>query len=140
MQIRKAEEGDASALVGLMAELGYSHTIESIKENMKGVENRGGSVFVAVLNGSVLGCICAIIDVRLAGGECGEIVSVIVAQEHRGKGIGKKLIKHAEAWLGTKTGSIRIRANALRQEAHEFYKSLGYEEEKTQTIFKKNLL
>ncbi|GAA3961910.1 GNAT family N-acetyltransferase [Allohahella marinimesophila] len=137
MNYRPATTSDASALIGLMSELGYAHTKESIAANLQRVEDRGGSVFVAMQEGLIVGCVCAIIDVRLAAGECGEIVSLVVSGEHRKKGVGKGLIKHAEDWLGHHTHSIRVRADVKRGDAHEFYKGLGYEEEKSQKLFRK---
>ena len=137
MEIRKAKAADALDLARLMGELGYPHTAETISANLLRFENRGGGAFVAIYEGVIAGCIGAAVDVRLAEGECGEVVSLIVSRGFRGKGIGKELLQHAEEWLGTQTGSIRIRANAVRKEAHEFYKSLGYHEVKTQKVFKK---
>lgn len=89
MGYRTAKTTDVPALVSLMGELGYSHTEESISTNLQCVENHGGAVFVAVQDGSIVGCVCAIIDVRLAAGECGEIASLVVSGDHRQKGIGK---------------------------------------------------
>jgi GNAT superfamily N-acetyltransferase len=139
MEYRTATTADALALADLMGELGYSHTEESISRNLQRVENRDGAVFVAVQDGLVVGCVCAIIDVRLAAGECGEIVSLVVSRSHRQKGIGKGLIRHAEEWLSRQTRNIRIRANVKRSDAHKFYEELGYEQEKSQNLFRKFL-
>lgn len=139
MKYRAATASDAPALVRLMEELGYSHTEESVSTNLQRVEENGGSVFVAVRDGSIVGCVCAIIDVRLAAGECGEIVSLIVSGDHRQKGVGKGLIRHAEQWLSRRTRNIRVRANVKRSDAHAFYEGLGYKEEKSQKLFRKFL-
>lgn len=137
IEYRIATSADTSVLVRLMHELGYSHTDDSILENLQCVQNHGGAVFVALWDGSIVGCVCAIIDVRLASGLCGEIASLIVFDGHRQKGIGKGLIKYAEKWLGCQTRSIRVRANVKRSVAHKFYEELGYEEEKSQKLFRK---
>lgn len=92
MEYRKATKNDSSDLIRLMEELGYSHTKESIAKNLEYVENSGGRVFLAVSKGAIVGCVCAIIDVRLAAGKCGEIVSLVVLSDCRGKGVGRELI------------------------------------------------
>jgi GNAT superfamily N-acetyltransferase len=78
-------------------------------------------------------------DARLAEGVYAEIVSLIVAQEARGKGIGKELLQEAESWAGKRVNKIRIRANEIRNSAHAFYKNQGYEEIKSQKIFIKKV-
>jgi aminoglycoside 3-N-acetyltransferase len=82
-------------------------------------------------------CVGAIIDARLAAGISGEIVSLVVSEQHRGSGIGRGLVEFAESWLTQRVVKIRVRANSLRSEAHEFYIRRGYQESKTQKIFEK---
>ena len=139
MEYRIALEKDIPNLVVLMDHLGYAHTNDSLMCNLRKLEQHGGAVFVACLDGDVIGCVTAIIDVRFAGGACGEIVSLVVLPAGRRQGIGKGLVSYAESWLKNKTDVIRVRANVIRSEAHVFYKDLGYEEEKSQKVFKKNI-
>jgi GNAT superfamily N-acetyltransferase len=87
----------------------------------------------------VVGCVGAIIDARLAAGVNGEIVSLVVLEPFRGRGIGKRLVEVAEAWLAAFVGRIRVRANTRRVDAHRFYADAGYQEVKTQKIFQKAL-
>ncbi|MCP4340400.1 MAG: GNAT family N-acetyltransferase [Desulfobulbaceae bacterium] len=135
IEYRKIADNDS--LISLMSELGYVHDQQSISVNIKEVQLRGGGIFVADVNGKIAGCVCAILDARLAAGLCGEIVSLVVASEYRGSGIGKGLVAYAERWLGTKVDKIRIRANVIRAEAQGFYQSQGYQEEKIQKLFTK---
>ncbi len=122
-----------------MAQLGYEHSEESLAKNISAVRGSGGEVFVAELSGRVCGCVSAIIDVRLAAGTNGEIVSLVVDEASRGRGVGKGLVSTAENWLKDHTNVIRIRANVIREQAHEFYKNLGYSLSKTQVVFSKNV-
>ena len=117
-----------------MDQLGYDHSEESLSANISAVREQGGEVFVAEVDGNVRGCVSAIIDVRLAEGIKGEIVSLVVSGEARGQGLGKGLILEAEKWLSGKVRVIRVRANALREQSHLFYESLGYSREKTQAV------
>ena len=138
-EIRKYNDSDLSDLVDLMVQLGYQHTERSLSENICAVRESGGEIFVADSMGKVYGCICAIFDIRLAAGVNGEIVSLVVDSSARGMGVGKGLVAKAESWLGQKTNSLRVRANSVRSEAHDFYKSLGYSLSKTQAVFTKNV-
>jgi len=136
---RKFKESDIKNTVELMAQLGYEHTEESLAHNIEAVRSAGGEIFVAELSGLVCGCVSAILDIRLAAGVNGEIVSLVVDESSRGKGIGKGLVISAEEWLKKRTPNIYIRANVIREEAHLFYKELGYSLSKTQAVFKKNV-
>lgn len=139
MKYRIASEKDIPELVVLMNHLGYAHTSDSLMCNFRKLEQHGGAVFVACLDDEVIGCVTAIMDVRFGGGACGEIVSLVVLPAGRRQGVGKGLVSYAESWLKNKTDVIRVRANVIRREAHVFYKSMGYEEEKSQKVFKKTI-
>ena len=138
-EVRKYHDSDLRDLVDLMAQLGYQHTEQSLRENIGAVRESGGEIFVADSRGKVYGCICAIFDIRLAAGTNGEIVSLVVDRSARGMGVGKGLVAKAESWLKQKTNRLRVRANSVRTEAHDFYKSLGYSFSKTQSVFTKNV-
>ncbi len=137
---RTVDKADLPALLPLMAQLGYSHTERSLLDNITAVHNAGGEVFITEADGNVLGCVCAIIDVRLAEGQQGEIVSLVVSEKARGRGLGKGLVSTAEHWLFQHTDIIRVRANQIRQDAHQFYRSIGYKETKRQTILTKKAM
>ena len=67
-----------------------------------------------------------------------EIHSLAVNKELRGKGIGKKLIGVTEKWAkNNDLARIKITSNEFRDEAHEFYKKLGYKAYKTSCFFEK---
>lgn len=137
--IRSVANDDFPEQKELLRVLGYDLAISSIAENVREIRARGGEVFVAERNGRLVGCVAAIIDVRLGGGICGEIVSLVVAESERGLGVGKRLVQLAEQWLGQSVGVIRVRANATREGAHQFYEAGGYQLEKIQKVYKKRL-
>lgn len=139
IEYRSIDKCEHEALITLMRQLGYSHSLESISANVTAVIKNGGEVFVADINGHIRACVCAIIDVRLASGKCGEIVSLVVSEEYRGLGLGKALVQYAEGWIRERTSEVRIRANINRHDTHLFYQSRGYEENKVQKIFVKTL-
>ena len=68
------------------------------------------------------------------------ILGMVIKSEYQRKGIGKLLMEQAENW-GRKIGARKIRLNSAmtRKGAHEFYRKLGYLDEKNQIRFLKEL-
>jgi GNAT superfamily N-acetyltransferase len=139
IQYREYQDCDLDILQKLMIELGYSIELSELERNIQEIKRRGGIVIVAERKSKVIGSVCAIIDVRLAEGLYAEIVSLVVSEKHRGKSIGKSLIKEAEIWAKNYVNKIRVRANTVRTSAHSFYESLGFEETKQQKVFIKSV-
>lgn len=137
--IRACREQDLAELKSLMADLGYERTEQDLSVTVREIRQRRGEVFVADKQGNAIGCICALLDIRLAAGTYGEIVSLVVSERFRGNGVGRMLVAHAENWLGERVEKIRLRANTIRIQAHGFYSSLGYEEKKSQKVFVKKV-
>lgn len=135
---REFKDADQVGLVSLMSALGYKADCNTLCRRIGDIRAQGGEVLVAELKGVVVGCINAIIDIRLAEGKSGEIVSLVVPEQCRGMGIGKALVKSAESWLSTRCDIIRVRANVIRREAHDLYQLLGYKEVKSQKVFVKS--
>ncbi|MCF8077940.1 MAG: GNAT family N-acetyltransferase [Desulfobacterales bacterium] len=134
-KIRRFRQDDIPFVQQLMHELGYPIHEEEVRFNIDQIHRRNGIVVVAESGGKVVGCLSALINAGLAEGMFGEIVSLVVSKEYRGAGIGRRLVTQAEEWLKPQVGKIRVRANSIRQDAHRFYKSLGYKEIKTQVSF-----
>ena len=134
---RYYQSNDLESLQRLIFELGYKVETQELLKNIHEIESRGGAIFVAEVNGEVVGSICAIIDARLAEGVYAEIVSLIVTKQYRGKGIGKQLVNQAESWSKKYVNKIRVRANVTRSDSHNFYESLGFNETKEQKVFLK---
>ena len=69
-----------------------------------------------------------------------EIQGRVVAERHRGTGVGRALVARAEAWAAERgPGVIRVRSRSTRTGAHEFYGALGYEVVKTSVASRKRL-
>lgn len=60
--------------------------------------------------------------------EYAEIGGLVVDSDYRRQGIGLKLMRTCEEWV-KENGyrEIRLRSGGQRNEAHEFYKKVGYE-------------
>ena len=58
----------------------------------------------------------------------------------RRQGIGRALIACAEKWAKEQgINIVRLNSGGSRREAHEFYRAMGYDNEKMQVRFLKNL-
>ena len=136
---RTYHHDDLEALRRLMLELGYSIELNELDKNVNEVYKKDGEIFVAEEDENVVGCVCVLMDARLAEGVYAEIVSLIVSEKVRGKGIGKQLVQEAETWASKRANKIRVRANEIRKGAHAFYQKQGYEEIKTQKVFMKKM-
>ena len=132
-----ATAGHAAEIKSLLSELGYESDHAGITRRIKRIRQKGGEVILALNpEKEVVGCVHVFVDLRLAEGEMGEIVSLVVKQQYRGQGIGKGLVEAALNWITRQgCGTARVRANSIRQDAHTFYESRGFKLQKAQKVF-----
>jgi GNAT superfamily N-acetyltransferase len=93
------------------------------------LQHGGGGVFVAVLDGEVVG-VCQLIVFRhlqARGGLCAEIESVHVHPDHRARGVGTTLMEAAiERARALGCYRVQLTSNEVRHDAHRFYERLGF--------------
>jgi len=135
--IRRATEADLGRAVELLV-LGAvpggplraedAADLEPYVAALREVDDTGGAVLVAELDGEVIG-VCQLIVFRhlqSRGGRCAELESVHVHPDHRGTGVGGALVRDAIG-RARALGCYRVQltSNAVRQDAHRFYEGLG---------------
>jgi GNAT superfamily N-acetyltransferase len=102
--------------------------LEPYRTALRDIAASGGTVFVAVRSGEVVGT-CQLIVFRhlqARGGRCAEIESVHVHPDHRGRGVGGDLLRHAvERARGLGCYRVQLTSNVARPDAHRFYERLG---------------
>jgi GNAT superfamily N-acetyltransferase len=97
-------------------------------------------VFVAELEGRVVGWVHVHLYCLLVEDIEAEIGGLVVDTGMRGRGLGTQLMRAAEAWAVDKgCKSVYLRSNTLRADAHEFYQQIGYRLIKSQYAFRKML-
>jgi GNAT superfamily N-acetyltransferase len=87
-----------------------------------------GKLFVLRVDGKVAGMANALFTISTAeGGRALLLEDVIISREHRGQGLGRKLIEHVLHWAKLR-GIVRITLLADRenQPALDFYHKLGF--------------
>lgn len=139
--IRQAKIEDYKDICKICCDdLGYNCSEELVKERLGGLDKNDERVLVAVYNSEVVGYLHAQIYKTLYFEELINFLGLAVSKEYRNKKVGTRLVNEIENWA-KENGIKKVRVNSgfSRKEAHEFYRSLGYNNEKEQIRFLKNL-
>lgn len=127
--LREAKGGDAEQLAALFALLGHQIALDRVKANLKALSKLGEPVLVMADGEQVVGaCGYHATPMPHRDPPVGRITVLVMAAEARGLGLGKQLVAEAErrlAKLGC--GIVEVTSNDRLQEAHAFYRHLGYE-------------
>jgi GNAT superfamily N-acetyltransferase len=140
--VRKAIPADTSILAELATQLGYPSTSEQVASRFSTLNGRpdDDAVFVAELEGRVVGWVHVHLYLLLVDDREAEIGGLVVDADARGRGLGAQLMRAAEAWAVDKgCKSVYLRSNTLRTDAHAFYQQIGYRLIKRQFAFRKKL-
>jgi GNAT superfamily N-acetyltransferase len=139
--IRPALAGDATALAELSTQLGYAVGATEIGERLARVRaQRMGEVFVAEIDGRVVGWTHVVPRLQLEDPAHAELAGLVVAEGVRGEGVGAALLAAAEGWARAQGFALlRVRSNVVRERAHRFYERAGYCRVKQQAVFHKSI-
>jgi GNAT superfamily N-acetyltransferase len=140
--VRDMRPNDLEAVALLSAQLGYPVALAELEPRFEHVRRSGDeALLVAELpDGTIGGWIHIGSDLSLTHDGVAEIKGLVVRAEHRGQGLGGELVAAAEAWCHRRGfRSVRVRTRIEREGAHQFYKSRGYQEQKTQHVFIRKL-
>ena len=134
--IRKAETRDLEAMASLL------EVLFSIEEDfrprrrlqLQGLEmmladDARSCIMLAEVNGRVVGMGTIQLLVSTAeGGLSGMIEDMIIGEEFRGRGLGRRIIEALEEWLVEKGGTrLQLMADKNNSPALCFYKRLGWQ-------------
>ena len=141
MIIREAKITDAGAICRISSnDLGYKCEEQFVKERLEKQDTTREVVFVAELDGAVAGYVHAEMYSLLYWEPMVNILGLAVSSECRRKGVGKALMKQVEEWARERgIKEIRLNSGGTRKEAHEFYRSIGFDDEKMQRRFIKSI-
>jgi len=130
LTIRVAEINDAAAVAQLMCELGYETTKSEMVARLERIAtDERYRTFVAVFDDEVCGMIGTLTSLSYEHNDLGgRILALVTLRTMRRHGIGRALIAIAEKDFAQR-GIRRVALNTslTRNDAHEFYESLGYE-------------
>jgi GNAT superfamily N-acetyltransferase len=142
---------DADTIAILSAQLGYDVTPDELRSRLADLSSRQESqaVFVACLSpdhardrggDKLVGWIEVAMTYHLQSPPFGLIGGLVVGDDLRGLGIGRRLCEEAEAWTRARgVDLIRVTSRSTRHDAHRFYLRDGFKETKTSKVFEKIL-
>lgn len=139
--IRQANVNDANGICKICCDdLGYNCEVDLIKERIKGLDLARERVFVAEYDNHILGYVHAEDYKTLYFDELVNLLGLAVANDYRRQGVATALIGQVELWAKEQGAKmIRLNSGSLRREAHEFYRKLGFDNEKEQIRFLKKI-
>lgn len=145
VKIRQATTSDIPAMNELFRkDLGYAECrLEIVENQFAGLDNSREAVFVAEAEDDS-SHIAGVIHVEkynvLYFPTMANILGIAVSADFRRQGIGSALLKRAEEWARENgASSMRLNSGESRKQAHEFYRALGYIDDKKQLRFIKEL-
>lgn len=142
--IRKAAIADTSQLHSLIHQLGYAIPLPALESNMAAYfADSEKMLLVAEGEGRVVGCLALDMTQTFHREQRQmRVITLVVDQAHRGKGVGKELLSFAEGvakgegcWLVDLTSSTRRE----KEGTHDFYTAAGYHKNDSQAYFHKLL-
>jgi len=141
MMIRNAKIEDSESITELSNQLGYATLNTDMQNRLEKILQHGENcVYVAAENGQVVGWIHGFFSMRVESDFFVEIGGLVVNENFRKKGIGRKLVDKLIDWARLKNcEKIRVRCNVIRTESHRFYEKIGFEVNKEQKVFNKRL-
>jgi ribosomal protein S18 acetylase RimI-like enzyme len=131
VRIRPAQIGDASDVAALLEELGYPCTREDAAERISRVMHEPRLfLVVAEIEGAVCGLMSLTLHYSVARGtDLARLTALVVAAKCSRQGIGRQLLREAEAIARqARVARIEVTSNMRRQAAHAFYLGCGYSE------------
>ena len=135
--LRFAHRSESDQLYDLLVQMGYHPDRETLPYTMAQLSDSGADYILAAYDGErMVGWIHAVIMNRVTSGRYVEVVSLVVDTEYRRQGIGAKLVRQASNWAASnKLPKVRVRCNMVREQAHDFYRALGFIINKEQRVF-----
>jgi ribosomal protein S18 acetylase RimI-like enzyme len=130
MRIREARRSDAQAISVLLADLGYPSTTDAVASRLRTLSDDADSkVFVAEETDVIAVSMTHVFQPLEYENPWCALEAIVVAPEHRRRGIGRALIEAAEREAASRgCDGIVLGTASRRVGAHAFYASLGYQE------------
>ena len=140
IEIREAVPNDAKAISELNnLQMGYGISAKDTYERLiKILASEGDKIFVAVIEGNVVGYVHANDYDLLYFPHMKNIMGIAVNENYKRQGIGHLLMEAVETWArNTNVKGIRLVSGVTRTGAHEFYRHCGFSSNKEQKNFNK---
>jgi GNAT superfamily N-acetyltransferase len=139
VSIRRLSVDDAEAAAELSSQLGYPSSPGDFRERIEELSRTTDRIaFAAVVDGQIVGWIDAAMERHLQYAASAVIGGLVVREDMRGLGVGRRLCLEVEEWARSKSVPVvRVRSQIKREDAHRFYLRDGYRQVKTSLVFEK---
>ena len=129
-EIRPADGGDLPAIAELLSALGYAPPDDLDAKLAAWLPNHASRLYVAELEERVAGLVALHTWPHLERpGARGRITALVVAEQCRRRGLGRRLVERAErAARELGCTDMEVTSRREREEAQAFYRALGYED------------
>jgi len=126
LSIRPFTEGDIEAVVALWQACALTRPFNDPAQDIAHCRaNPTSELFVGVYGNEIVASVMAGDD-----GHRGVVYYVASAPAHRNKGLGRHMIRHAEAWLKERgVWKINLMIRDGNDQVRDFYRAIGYQEE-----------
>jgi GNAT superfamily N-acetyltransferase len=139
--LRRARVDDADRIAQLTRQLGYDCERADVAARLARILDRHDQEFVvAEASDVVAGWVHTLVAEYVDHEAFVLIAGLVVDRDYRRRGIGRRLLNHAEEWAwGRGCRVVRLTSSTTRTHAHRFYEQLGYVSLKTQYSFARSL-
>lgn len=145
MKLRELNENDLESLIKLYEQLDGANSDFTAEDARKiwqqEIEgNKKIKYFGVVENGKVIStCYCLIIpNLTRLGSSIAFVENVVTDSEYRGQGLGRKVMEMAiEFARENNCYKVILQSASFRKEAHQFYKTLGFDGESKKAFIMK---
>ena len=131
MECRPASAEDADRVAELLEQLGYPTPPEAARRRLQMLAtSHNDDVWVAERDGTVVGLVAIHVSASLErDGEVAKVSAIVVDEAARRQGVGQQLMALAEREARRRGCVLLFLTTAeRRQDAHAFYRGLGFEE------------
>ncbi len=138
--IRPARPADVAELAALATQLGYPSTAAEVAARLPHLLDDPDQLGAVAADAAdrVVASVHIVVRRQLESDAWAEVTALVVDEGARGGGVGRALLRHAEAWAAARGFAlVQLRSNVIRERAHRFYLREGYEKMKAQVLFRK---
>ncbi|QUJ68897.1 GNAT family N-acetyltransferase [Photobacterium sp. GJ3] len=128
LHIRPATPADASALIRLMAQLGYETDPKRLEHMIYVADSDSETIVVAEVNDQLVALISLVyFDYLPAAARYARITALVVEHSYRGQGIGTELLAHARLLAAEQDCvCLEVTSSEIREQTAVFYEHSGF--------------
>lgn len=141
VSLRRMREEDLPSIADLLSQLGYDVPPSEVSRRFSAIKRLNDHrLLVAVIAGRVVGATHVFGRQSLEKPPEAIVQAIVIDRTRQRQGIGTKLMQAAECWAVEQGfGSIVLASRTDREDAHAFYRVLGYDQAANSYLMRKIL-